>query len=244
MPWRKRNCVADIALAAGVRTHDDGKWSDAQGLVGEVLEVDESERGNHVSSPSCWTAGGATDRRPRAPACCERGPSIARSPDSTGADSVEPRSTRANSGRRRLPQFSVALLPGAPVPASLVVAAIVSGTLEIAGRGSANVRQHIVPGSHLTVGGSSRQSVAKAAESADVIYAQDVAMYPVIGGHDVSGWVALSVRKRFPDAGERQEPGKASNGTGPPARTPSPPCAVVRTASRGAGRCCRSCART
>ena len=39
--------VADVALAAGIGADEHGERADAQGLVGEVLEVDEPERPDH-----------------------------------------------------------------------------------------------------------------------------------------------------------------------------------------------------
>ena len=42
--------IPDVAFAAGVRSHDYGKRADAQGLVGEVLEIPQADRRNHRTS--------------------------------------------------------------------------------------------------------------------------------------------------------------------------------------------------
>ena len=44
---QESECIADVALAAGVGAHDEGEGAEVKRLIGEVLEVNEAERGNH-----------------------------------------------------------------------------------------------------------------------------------------------------------------------------------------------------
>ena len=47
MPSKKAEGITNIALAAGVGAHDEGEGAEVKRLIGEVLEVNEAERGNH-----------------------------------------------------------------------------------------------------------------------------------------------------------------------------------------------------
>ena len=49
-PSQETESIADIALATGVSADDEGKGPEVKRLIGEVLEVNEAERGNHDNS--------------------------------------------------------------------------------------------------------------------------------------------------------------------------------------------------
>ena len=42
-PMQESECVADVALAAGICAYDDGEGTDAQCFVREVLEIYEAD---------------------------------------------------------------------------------------------------------------------------------------------------------------------------------------------------------
>ena len=43
----KPKSIPNVTLAAGVGAHDQGEGAEVKRLIGEVLEVNEAERGNH-----------------------------------------------------------------------------------------------------------------------------------------------------------------------------------------------------